>query len=142
MLARMLMNDSPFAQMSREVDRLFSRPAYAAPRGAGALVPALNAWQDDSALHVEAELPGYRMEDIEILAHDDSLTIRGSRTFTPAEGATVLRAERASGAFERTVSLPLPIDVEAVAATLRDGVLHITLPLVPEVKPRRVAIAS
>lgn len=141
MLARMLINESPFAQMTREMDRMFARPVQSAGRRPlPAVTPAVNAWQDDNALHVEAELPGYRLEDVEILAHDDTLTLRGSRELSVPEGATLLRGERASGAFERTLTLPVPINVEAVAATLRDGVLHVTLPLTPEVKPRKIAI--
>ncbi len=140
MLARMILNDSPFAQMTREMDRLFARPAFVPARPER--LPALNAWQDEGTLHVEAELPGYRLDDIEILAHDDSLTLRGSRQIQTPEGASVLRAERASQSFERTIALPMPINVEAVGASLRDGVLHITLPLTPEVKPRRVTIQS
>ena len=64
MLARMLLNDSPFAhitrQMAGEMDRFMS--SYAAPGAA----PALNAWQSDEAITVEAELPGYRLEDISV----------------------------------------------------------------------------
>lgn len=144
MLARMLMNDSPLAQMSREMDRVFGRE-FARPFGrlaAPAGLPALNAWQDEAALHVEAELPGFRLEDIEILAHDETLTIRGTREITTPEGATALRIERVTGSFERTITLPVPVDVEHVGATLRDGVLHITLPLTPALKPRRIAITG
>lgn len=141
MLARMLINESPIAQMTREMDRMFARPMFVPARGARpAGVPAINAWQDDNALHVEAELPGYRMEDVDILAEDDTLTIRGTRQIATPEGATVLRGERASGSFERTLTLPVPINVEAVSASLRDGVLRVTLPVTPEVKPRKIAI--
>lgn len=144
MLARMLINDSPLAQISRQFDRdlghLFSRPGFGVARPTG--VPAINAWQDEGSVHVEAELPGYRLEDIEILAQDDALTLRGTREIAPPEGGTLLRGERASGSFERTMSLPVQVDVERVAATLRDGVLHVTLPLTPEVRPRRVAVQA
>lgn len=141
MLARMLMNDAPFARLSREMDRVLARPfpSVAGPTP-GTGVPALNAWQDDSALHIEAELPGYALENVEILAQDQSLTLRGSREIVTPEGAAVLRAERVAGAFERTLELPVPISVDAVQATLRDGVLHITLPLAEQVRPRRVTI--
>lgn len=144
MLARVLMNESPFAQMTREMDRLFSRPlpALGLGRSSDAIAPAVNIWQDDTAIHAEAELPGYRMEDIEILAHEDSLTIRGTRQITIPQGAVPLRAERAAGAFERTIALPVPVDVNAVTATLRDGVLTISMPMTPEVKPRRIAIQA
>ena len=156
MLARFL-HDSPLVRVSREIARDMARdmnsvfdfpitaPAFAARPFAGgpftgAGVPAINLWRTDDAFHAEAELPGYRMEDIEILTTEDSLTLRGTRQITTPENASVLRAERAAGAFERTVSLPVGIDVDRVGATLRDGVLRITLPLAAEVRPRRVSI--
>ncbi|MEZ6234815.1 MAG: Hsp20/alpha crystallin family protein [Phycisphaerales bacterium] len=156
MLARFL-HDSPLARVSREIARDMARdmnsvfdfpmaaPAFAARPFAsgpiaGAGVPTLNVWRTDDALHAEAELPGYRMDDIEILATEDTLTLRGTRQITTPENASVLRAERAVGAFERTISLPVAIDMDRVGATLRDGVLHITLPLAAEVRPRRVSI--
>lgn len=152
MLARFL-HDSPLARVSREIardmDRVFdfpmaaqafvARPLASGP-SADAGVPALNMWRTDDALHAEAELPGYRMDDIEILATEDTLTLRGTRQITTPENASVLRAERAAGAFERTISLPVAIDIDRVGATLRDGVLRITLPLAAEVRPRRVSI--
>jgi HSP20 family protein len=142
----MLLNDSPLALMTREMDRVFdmARPFAATPafRAQGAPFPPLNAWQDENALHVEAELPGYRLEDVEITAQDETLTIRGQRRIETPEGATALRTERHSGAFERTITLPVTVDLDNVQASLRDGVLHVSLPLTPEVKPRRIQIAG
>lgn len=146
MLARMLLNDSPLALMTSDLDRVFdmARPFSATPIfGAQTTpLPPLNAWQDENALHVEAELPGYRLEDVEITAQDETLTIRGQRRIEAPEGATALRTERHNGAFERSVSLPVAVDLDNVQASLRDGVLHVTLPLTPEVKPRRIQIAG
>lgn len=148
MLARMLLNDSPLSQMTRqmadEMDRVFTHPgsALAGALGVGAPVPALNMWRDERTISLEAELPGYRLEDIEILAQDQTVTIRGHRSIALPEGATTLRCERRTGAFERTITLPVPFDVAGVSATLRDGVLSVTLPLPPEVQPRRVMIRA
>lgn len=149
MLARMLMNDSPLAQLTRGFDPRFERQVehrlnqlFSGQAARSAVMPALNAWQDAAAVHIEAELPGYALENIEILSNQDAVTIRGTREIPTPEGASALRAERVSGSFERTITLPVPIQVDAVVATLRDGVLHITMPLSAEVKARRIAIQS
>jgi HSP20 family protein len=104
--------------------------------------PALNIREDAEAFHVEAELPGLKMSDLEILVLGRELTIKGRRAASNVEGATYHRQERASGEFSRTVRLPVPIDSEKVAAALKDGVLAVTLPKTPEAKPRRIEITT
>ena len=50
------------------------------------------------------------------------------------------RQERPMGAFQRVITLNVPIDRDAVVASLADGVLRITLPKAEEMKPRKIAI--
>ena len=147
MLARTMLTNDAFARMTREMDRLFETLtpragvtlAPQANKGWGA--PPLNLWSDDGALYAEAELPGVAMENIEVFATADSLTIRGSRQASQREEVSrIIRTERASGAFERSVSLPFEIDPERVGATLRDGVLTVTMPKAQAVLPRRVQV--
>jgi HSP20 family protein len=98
-------------------------------------------WQDEQNLYAEAELPGVSLDNLEILAQGDSLTISGSRPSSQNDGGRpLIRAERLSGAFERTLTLPVEIDADKVSATLRDGVLTITLPKAQAVLPRKIAV--
>jgi HSP20 family protein len=134
-----------FARMSREMDRLFETlaPALAGgpERRKGLGVPPVNLWQDEQNLYAEAELPGVSLDNLEILAHGDSLTISGSRPSSQNDGGRpLIRAERLSGAFERTLTLPVEIDADKVSAMLRDGVLTITLPKAQAVLPRKIAV--
>lgn len=105
--------------------------------------PAINAWREEGHVVVEAEVPGYRMEDLDLEISRDGLVLRGERTVTAPEGATTLRQERAvvrRGAFERTLRLPDEVDLDAVRASLDHGVLRIVLPLHAAVRPRRIEI--
>jgi HSP20 family protein len=134
-----------FARMSREMDRLFETLAPALSgspeRRKGLGVPPVNLWQDEHNLYAEAELPGVTLENLEILAQGDSLSISGSRSASHDQGAKpLIRAERLSGAFERTLTLPVEIDADKVSATLRDGVLTITLPKAQAVLPRKITV--
>jgi len=134
--------------VAREMDRLFDSMLSTQPRGAVPAFngqwtfPPMNIWEDAENLYAEAELPGLKMEDIEVLVTDDELTIRGSRSVDLPEGARALRRERAVGTFERTCTLPAPINTEQVSAQLTNGVLSITLPKAAEAKPRRIAVES
>lgn len=139
---RPISND--FARMSREMDRLFESLAPSlsgAERSKGLGAPPVNLWQDDANVYAEAELPGVSAEQIEIFAQGDALTIKGSRRTTHDERTKqVIRSERVSGSFERTLALPVEVDADKVSATLRDGVLTVTLPKAQAVLPRRIAV--
>ncbi|MHB8901512.1 MAG: Hsp20/alpha crystallin family protein, partial [Thermoguttaceae bacterium] len=72
---------SEMNRLSEEMNRVFNR--YGIRDGAGhaaAAYPALDLWQDDDNLHVEAELPGVKFEDLEIyVTSDNQLSLKGSR---------------------------------------------------------------
>lgn len=148
MLTRMMFNVDPFTRVSREMDRLFDTllPTQGATARPGLVdhpaFPMTNIWEDDQHIYAEAELPGFRVEDLSINTASDTLTISGKREVTYPEGATPIRTERASGAFERTLTLPGEIDVERVEATMRDGVLLVTMPKREGARARRVEIKS
>lgn len=135
---------SPLASPFRDFDRLFDTLAgELSPAGVAAdsIVP-LNVWHDDDAVHVEAELPGVRAEDLDIDVRGDQLTIRGRRLPDRPETAKLLRAERVEGEFERGFTLPFEVDADHVTADLTNGVLRISLPKLPDQKPRRIEVRT
>jgi HSP20 family protein len=90
---------------------------------------------------VLCDLPGTDIKDLEISVADNVLTIKGEKKKEKkGEDSSVFLEEMTSGRFQRTLSLPLPIDPEKVEAVLKDGVLKIILPKKEEVKPRQVTV--
>jgi HSP20 family protein len=76
-----------------------------------------------------AELPGLKVEDIDIIVTDGMLTIKGEkRSETDDHADGLILSERRYGAFERSLRLPADIDAEAVSATFKKGVLTVTMP--------------
>ena len=128
--------------LRREMDRLFD--TFAVPEGApaSAAFPALNVWEDHDRLNVEAEVPGMKMDELEILIQGDELTLRGTRKTTDDPNACYVRRERGSGAFVRYLTLPFEVDAGQVEATLRDGVLTIRMPKSERAKARRIQVRS
>jgi HSP20 family protein len=129
-----------------EVDRLFSEffSDYSnlhAPGRVGTF-PALNMWEDEGHLFVEAELPGLKLADTEVVVDDNDLTIKGKRELVAGEGATLHRRERATGAFSRSLTLPVAIDADNVAATLQHGVLRIKLGKSAAARARRIEVKA
>ena len=105
-----------------------------------ATYPPLNLWDDGESFHAEAELPGFKIEDIELSVAGCEFQICGKRAIQAKEGWTLHRQERADGEFSRTITFPAEIDADKVQAALRDGVLSVTLPKAPSAKPRKIEV--
>lgn len=132
-------------QFRQEMDQVFdrwgldvsSRPALAVS------YPAMNMWEDDDAVYVEAELPGIKLEDLEItVLGEDQLTVKGSRAATEAPQADWYRQERPCGSFDRTIALPTSVVANKVEARLDNGVLSIRLPKSPAAKPTKITVKA
>lgn len=104
--------------------------------------PPIAVWEDADAYHVEAELPGLALEDIDVFVKDRELTISGKLRGVGGEGVTVHRNERPSGEFKREMRLPLPLDPNRVEATLVNGVLSLDLPKAESAKGRKIAVKA
>ena len=125
-------------EMNTLFDRVFGRKADSA--GAG-VFPPVNVSQDDDNIYVTAELPGIEPKDLEVIVEEDSLTIKGERTFVPeTEDVSFHRREREQGAFNRTLPLNTRISSEDVKAETKNGILTLILPKAEEVKPKKIEI--
>lgn len=102
--------------------------------------PIIVSINEDNVI-VRAELPGVKINDLDVQAVDEILTIKGERkpTINHAK-ATYLRRERNHGTFARSIMLPEKVNVEKVTASYKDGVLTVILPKSIEVKPKQVVI--
>ena len=143
MLTRRIVGGLPVVRLRNEMDRLFEdffEGAPAVPSFGRRPFPTLNIWEEDTKLYVEAELPGLKLDDLELYVDGTELTIKGQRQNGREEGATFHRRERGIGPFSRVIQLPVEVDREKVEATLRDGVLTMILPKAQTVRPRRIEV--
>lgn len=76
---------------------------------------------------IRSPIAGVSHDDLEVFIHNDTLTIRGHRAPEEVAGRTLV-AECHWGAFSRTLILPSEIDGDRIGASLKNGVLTITLP--------------
>jgi HSP20 family protein len=130
---------SQLTEMDRLLDTVLNRTLPPAGLRRGSVLPAINVWEDDQNVLVEAEVPGLAMENIELLIQGDELTIRGQRQPNP-QNTGFYRQERWFGKFERTITLPAPVDTQVAEASLHNGVLTITLPKAASARPRKIEI--
>ncbi|MCH2148765.1 MAG: Hsp20/alpha crystallin family protein [Phycisphaerales bacterium] len=116
-------------------------PTFARSLGLQSGSPAMNMIEDDLNIYLEAELPGILLEDIELSVTDEVLTIAGSRTIVADDDASPIRQERMDYDFERSITIPVNVEIERAEAEIRNGVLTITLPKAEASRTRRIAVA-
>jgi HSP20 family protein len=104
--------------------------------------PALNVWERDEKLFVEAELPGLTLDDIDLTVTGRELTLKGRRKAAGDEKIAFHRRERGTGEFSRFVTLPFDVEADAVEALLRDGVLTIVLPKAERSRTRKIEVKT
>jgi HSP20 family protein len=102
--------------------------------------PAVDVYQDNDQFTVYAELPGLKKEEIEISLNGDTLTIGGERKHD-ANTDNGFHTERFFGKFQRSLTLPVPVNPEKVNATYRDGILQIVLSKAEEAKPKQIPVS-
>ena len=105
-----------------------------------AAFPALNVWEDERNYFIEAELPGLRMDDLDVTALGDELTIKGQRKEETIKGAVYHRRERGADSFVRSIRLPAAVEVAEVKASMQNGVLSISLPKAKQAQPHKIEV--
>ena len=132
----------PFALMRSLMGWDPFRDVTLAPE-AGTFLPAFDITETRAGYVFSADLPGVKLEDVDLDLTGSRLSISGKREPEPRqEGETRFITERSFGSFCRTFNLPEGVDGSAVKAELKQGVLTVTVPKVPEVQPRKIAITQ
>jgi HSP20 family protein len=104
--------------------------------------PAMDVLQKDGDLMVRAELPGVKLEDVDITIHDRVLTISGERKLEEEteRGGYYVR-ERRHGSFRRSMTLPEGVEEDRIRARFQDGILEVTIEGAAAVRePKRIQI--
>jgi len=104
--------------------------------------PAIDVLRDGDRFVVHAEVPGLRLEDLEVTVHGRELTIVGERHVAELGNVTQVHRERPVGRFVRRVRLPADIDGDRVTAEVREGLLSVVLPLPEHARSRRIEVRS
>ena len=147
MFTRMSDIDRMFGAMDllrNRMDRLFSdydRSYSTGPAFTLASVsPRTNLLENGDNFEVRAEVPGISKDDLNIKIQGNYLEISGKRSADTPEGYKTHRNERGSSTFSRSFTLPDEVDSERVDATLKDGILYLTLPKSETAKPKQITI--
>ena len=132
----------PFRDFEQRFGRLMSRLGEDGGAGELTMNYPVDIDEDDEHIYVEAELPGFKPEEIDVSMEAGMLTIQAERRTeeTAPKERTKHLSERRYTRVQRSFSLPNTVDEESVDAKLEGGVLHITLNKRPESKRRKIQI--
>ncbi len=99
--------------------------------------------ENDKDVVVKADLPGMSKDQIDItLEKNRLLKISGSREImAKQESPGVVKQERMSGRFERSLELPAECESQGIKATYKEGVLEIVLPKKKNVKDETIKVS-
>jgi HSP20 family protein len=107
----------------------------------GSFVPAVDVYEDEHKVVLKLEVPGVKQEDLDVQVENQTLTVRGQRTFEKEEKEeNFQRIERRYGSFSRCFTLPPTISTESVKADYESGVLKIELAKREEAKPKQIKV--
>jgi HSP20 family protein len=126
-----------------DVDQLFLNAGYGRPRMPEHMVNnlPLDIRQTDEALWLEASVPGFRPEDVEITLDENVLTIRGTpRQEDGAQHGGYVQRERQLCSVYRQVGLSAEVRAEEITASFDNGVLTVVVPRARKAQPKRIPV--
>lgn len=104
---------------------------------------AVDVYQTEDNIVLKAPLAGVKPEDLELSITDEVVTIKGERkTVEEIQRENYLAQECYWGAFARSYVLPVPVTSEKAQATLKNGILTITLPKQEKTKAKKIEIKT
>ncbi len=143
---------SPFDEMDRMFSRLMGggwmRPfAWDRPVWREMMeplernLPRMDVIDRDDDILVRAEVPGVDKKDLDVSLVDNLLTVQGSVKHEEKEQkGDYYRCETSQGTFSRTVAIPCKVDASKVSASMKDGMLEITLPKIEGSKRKSIKV--
>ena len=137
----------PLEYVQRDFDNLLGRlfNGTQAENGTRLAPYGVDIREDQDHFYVEAELPGFKKDDVDITLENQTLTISAERRVENKQGdgdkGELLLHERRYSRFLRSFTLPPTVDEQTVNAKLADGVLTVTLNKREETKPRKIQVS-
>ncbi|MCX7818319.1 MAG: Hsp20/alpha crystallin family protein [Kiritimatiellae bacterium] len=117
----------------RAVDAIRDRPV---------VTPATDIYETDEAIVVVADLPGLDQSCVNVELDDEVLRIRGTAPSGQPEMVSPDLEEFCVRDYERSFAIHVPVDRDHVRAQMKNGVLTVTLPFAPEVRPKPIKVEA
>jgi HSP20 family molecular chaperone IbpA len=106
------------------------------------MAPAVDIFENAQGITVQAELPGVSREGLSIQADRNNLVIEGDAVIDLPAGMEATYADVQATRYRRSFALSGELDTERIEASLKDGVLTLTIPKRAEFRPRKVEVRT
>jgi len=130
----------PFAELSALQKQFFGDDFMTPFKGVN--IPTTDVYVKDNQLKVEAHLPNFDLQDVNIQIENNALVISAERHEKEEDKDKKYVVRESSSSFYRRIALPERADTDKVEASLDDGVLKVSVPLTPLPEPKKIAIAA
>ena len=100
--------------------------------------PLVNIYEKGDTVRAVFLAPGVTIKDIDLKLVDTNLTVTMTRA--KENDKPFIRKERSFGNFSKTVRIPFRVNAESIKATLKDGLLTVTLDKSEDAKPKKIVI--
>ncbi|KPK36671.1 MAG: heat-shock protein [Gammaproteobacteria bacterium SG8_47] len=127
---------------NKDVTKQKSKPAQGAAQTEAAMWPAVDIFEDDTGITVQADMPGVSRDGLDVHIDADSLSIVGKLDIPMPATMEALHADVRATRYQRSFSLSRELDRDKIEANLRDGVLTLRIPKREEVKPRKIEVRA
>lgn len=130
----------PFAELSALQKQFFGDDWMTPFKGVN--IPTTDVYTKDNLLKVEAHLPNFDLDDVNIQVENNALVISAERHEKEEDKNKKYVVRESSSSFYRRIALPDRGDTDKIEAKLDEGVLKISVPLTPLPEPKKIAIAA
>ena len=127
---------NPFEELRALQRQLFDNPFTTTLSQA----VATDVYTVDNTLVVEAHVPNFAEEDLDVSLDNGALVIRGERHEKTEDKQRNYVVRESSTSFCRRVQVPDGSDAKQIKAHLEDGILRVTVPLTPLPAPQKIAV--
>ena len=128
------------SQLRSQLDRALHEQV--GPDARGTTWPRASLSDAGNQLVLVAEVPGLADKDVQLTLNQEVLTVSGQRRAAPPEGYSVHRQERPAIRFTRSFALPCRVDGERTTATVKNGLLTVTLEKAKEAQSRQITVKA
>lgn len=106
-------------------------------------LPAVDILEKEGNLILRVEVPGVNEKDIDLKLEGNVLTLKGEKKQEHEEERNNYhRMESFYGSFSRSFTLPDTVDRDHIKADYKNGILTVTIPQKPEVRPREIPVSA
>jgi HSP20 family molecular chaperone IbpA len=105
-----------------------------------AMVPAVDVLENETGITLKADLPGVSRDGLNIRVDGETLTIEGQVNLGDVQALEPVYAEIRTAQYKRSFVLSRDLDTSKIDATMKNGVLTLTVPKLEQATPRRIAV--